>query len=50
MDFFLAKYTALKNNQKQIKEEQMKKAVDKLTQNHGFTRGASYYGGRLNDE
>lgn len=42
--------TALKNNQKQIKEEQMKKAVDKLTQNHGFTRGANYYGGRLNDE
>ncbi|OJF91401.1 IS21 family transposase [Alkalibacterium sp. 20] len=42
--------TTLQTNQKHLEENQIKQAIDKVNQNHGFTRGAAYYGGQSNDE
>lgn len=42
--------TTLKTNKKQVEDNQLKQAIDKVNHNHGFTRGAAYYGGQSNDE
>lgn len=42
--------TILKNNKKNDAEQEMKRKTENSENNYGFTRGASYYGGAINNE